>query len=252
LIEDDADLAAVEEMQKRIGPLSQSEPFDPSFKEKLKTSARRIVKTMKIQILKLRRKRLLRKVGRQIAEEKIADNSLAAETREVQTASEKLQSVDAEIQALATQTYVWARRPLLTGSVVLALAIIFAGVAYEQEVATPDTSTPKKEAIAFYDALSANQMKLARSLAIGPESALTTVKLGCDLGAAMSRYRGAEAKKFGNAATAEKPLREELESAQEKIEGDTAQVDPWHLRKVDGRWRQRVNYFTTRQVILHV
>jgi hypothetical protein len=240
----DADLAALEEIQKRIETLSQPELSGSLFKEKLKTTVRRSGKTMKIQILKLRQKRLLRKLGRLITEEQIAENSLAAETGEVKAASQKLRSLDAEIQTLAGQTYVWARRPLLTGSIALALTILFAGIAYEQELATPDTSTPRKAAIAFVNALSANDMKLARSLAIGSESELTAAKAYYDFSAALARSLGAEARKFGDAAEATKfdnSVKNDLESAREEIDGDTAGLVAFtlarYLRKTAGNWK---------------
>src|SRR5206468_5660742 len=105
----------LDDLQKRIETLGQSETSGSSFKEKLNTAVRRSGKIMKIQMLKFRRKRLLRKLGCRIAEEQVPDNSLAAETGQVKAASEKQRLVDAEIQSLAAHTYVWARRPLLIG-----------------------------------------------------------------------------------------------------------------------------------------
>ena len=233
----------LDRLQNRIRELGQEVASGPSLKEKSLATLKGAGRAMKIQLLKLRRRRLLRKLGRRIAEEQIADTSLAAETGEVKAASEKLRSVNAEIQTLAAQTYVWARRPLLISAIVLGLTIIFAGIAFEQEVAMPDSSTPKEAAIAFIRALQSNQMRVARALAVGSDTDLAQWKLEGDLDLAVERTNAAMAKKFGSdsgSANTDRNLNTRFESATEKTNGDTARLVDGddvlaQLRKSDGK-----------------
>lgn len=215
------------QLQLRIEVLGQSVDSGPSFKEKLIGAVKGVGRAMKIQLLKFRRNRLLTKLGRRIAEEQAADNSLGAETGEVKAASDKLRLVDAEIKTLAAQSYIWARRPLLTGSIAVAAAIVCTGTFYHQALAAPDLSTPKKAVQAFEDALQHNDMALARSLVLGTDEQLAAMKAAYDYVDGLCRVLATASKKFGANETDIKTAADcdkIWTTGEEHIDGDKATV----------------------------
>jgi hypothetical protein len=121
-------------IQRRIELLGQPINWGTAFKDKARAAVKGVVRAMKIQIFKFRRNRAFRTLGRQLRQTPNIDSSLAAETDYSKTILEKIRRLDSERQELAPRTYIWARRPLWAGTIVLALVIPLAGIAYEQEV----------------------------------------------------------------------------------------------------------------------
>ncbi len=117
--------------------------------------------------------------------------------------------------------------------------------AQQQQTALPDSSTPKKAALAFINALQSNNMKVARELAIGSDEELTDWKQESDQDLAIDRTNAATAKRFGAEIVSGNPDRNwntRFESATEKINGDQAELvdgndELAQLRKTDGRWK---------------
>ena len=70
-------------------------------------------------------------------------------------------------------------------------------VAQQQQIAQPDSSTPKKAALAFIHALESNDMKVARALAIGADKELADWKRERDFDVAIVHTNAAVAKRFG-------------------------------------------------------
>ena len=135
--------------------------------------------------------------------------------------------VNSEIRTLVLQTYTRITKPLLTGSLAVAMTIVFVGVAYEQESPRPDLSTPKKAMQAFTEALLRNDMALAKSLALGNESQLANAKLSIDLDLAKHRMAVAATKRF-DVNNAHEASSENYDTtwtkASEVIEGDKARL----------------------------
>jgi hypothetical protein len=229
----------LDRIQNRTEALSQAVGSGPSFKEKSIGVMKGVGRAMTIQTLNFRRNRLFRKLGNQIRKSTNTDSSLATEIDHSKAVSQKIKRVDSDIDDLAAGTYFWARRPLLTGSLVIILMIVFAGIAYEQESMTPDLSTPRKTVQAFEAALERNDMTLARSLAFGNEQGLALAKMRHDFTRTFYRMQLARAKHFGgermNEATDDYDT--ELAKADERIEGDKATLATLKLEKAEQTWK---------------
>jgi tetratricopeptide (TPR) repeat protein len=114
----------------RIAILRQPINSGPSFKEKRRAGAIRVGRVIKIQGLKLRRNQLFRKLGGQIRKGQTVEASLATEIEHSRAVADRVQTANREIKEIAAGTYAWARKPLLTGSI-LAL-IVCTGIIYHQ------------------------------------------------------------------------------------------------------------------------
>jgi len=92
----------------------------------------------------------------------------------------------------------------------------------------PDTSTPKTAAVAFAKAVMAGDMDTVHKTAIGTDAQFAAVKSLSDMLAAMKRYEAAAVRKFGDegklAKDVNKDLAEEVDAADEQINGDTASL----------------------------
>lgn len=113
----------------------------------------------------------------------------------------------------------------------------------------PDTSTPKNTALTFAKAVMAGDMDTVHKTATGTDAQFAAVKTFSDVVAAMRRYEEAAMKKFGDegklSREVNKDLAEEVDAAEEKIEGDTATLinkknpakRPMKLKKDAGGWK---------------
>ena len=91
--------------------------------EKAKVLASRIGKAIQIEALKLRRRRILRRLGANLRQSD-ANSSLAEEIRAARGVADRVSSVETEIRQLRLQTYPWARQPLLLAYLLVLLAAV--------------------------------------------------------------------------------------------------------------------------------
>ena len=210
----------------RLEALSRPINCGPSSKDKLKATVKGMLRAMKIQILKFRRKRAFRKLGGEIRQDPLADAELSSEIGSSKAVFDRIQSVNAEIRDLAAGTYFWARKPLLTLSIVFALSLAGAGIIHNRALAAPDLSTPRKAVQAFEDALQRNDMALAKSLALASDQQLLAAKMRHDGFYALNRSAIAVNNKFGPEQGTEPPVdyAAELAKLHEQIEGNKATV----------------------------
>lgn len=90
----------------------------------------------------------------------------------------------------------------------------------------PDTSTPKKAAVAFANALTAGDMDAVHKLATGNDAQFALVKSLSDVIQGFKHLDAASTKKFGDAGKLPKEMSMDIAadfaSAEEKIDGDKA------------------------------
>jgi hypothetical protein len=105
----------------------------------------------------------------------------------------------------------------------LTTALVIASVARAD---APDTSTPKKAAIAFAKAVQAGDMTTAKTLATGSDSEWKLIKMMSETMVAVKAFSAAAAEKFGDQGKLPPDMAMDLsadfESSDEKIDGDTA------------------------------
>jgi hypothetical protein len=154
----------ITQIQNQIEALNRPISSGPSFKQKVTAVVKGAVRVMKIQILKFKRNRLFRKLGGQLRQSSDIEGSLTLEAEQSRSVSEKIDVVNSEIRTLAAETYLWARKPLMAGSLVLILMAAFAAVAYEQGAGLPsDLSGGAKEDAAVWSANYRNAKFITRA-----------------------------------------------------------------------------------------
>jgi hypothetical protein len=149
-------------------------------------------------------------------------------------------------------------------AVVLAVALGGARPASAAEV-KPDPSTPKGAAAALFKAMQSGDAAAVRPLVVGTDRQVALFQAMVPLTGAFKALETAAVKKFGpegkqitgggSATTPAADLEDELEAAQEKIDGDTAELTPkataaadagktaaaakppMKLKRVDGVWK---------------
>jgi len=129
-------------------------------------------------------------------------------------------------QTLAGEKYPRLSRPLLLILIGFAAFILSASIAYEQELAATDLSTPKKALHAFIDALAHDNTKLASSFTLGSEKQLADAKLNLDVPRAVFRLGRSVGRFEGDKNSAQMPdYDSEWQSATERLEGDKATIE---------------------------
>ncbi|HYE17282.1 MAG TPA: hypothetical protein VEA69_02500 [Tepidisphaeraceae bacterium] len=119
----------------------------------------------------------------------------------------------------------------------IVLAIACAGTRPASAEVKPDPSTPKGAAAALFKAMQAGDVAAVRPLVVGSDRQVALFEAMIPLTSAFKSLETAAVKKFGpegkqingggpGAATPTAELEDELETALEKIDGDTAELTP--------------------------
>jgi len=115
----------VDQIDDRLTTLRQHErnPSD-TFGGKVKSWWKGMIRTVRIAALERQRRSTLKQLGVAVRKSPGPNTSRTSESQAAGQIGEKITSIDASIRELRASTYVWARRPLLTSSLVLLLAMV--------------------------------------------------------------------------------------------------------------------------------
>jgi hypothetical protein len=152
---------------------------------------------------------------------------------------------------------------------ILAIGLTIVSVA-RADAQAPDTSTPKKAAVAFANAVNQGDMKTAHALATGTDAEFAAIKGIGDVYQACNRLAAAATKKFGKdgklSADDVASLKDlsidmpaDFEAAQEKIDGNKATLvdkskpndpNPPVLKKDANGWKMDLTYLDESSIML--
>jgi len=114
-------VSRLDQVTGRVTQLRQQKSeVSSTFSGKAKALASKIGRAVQLGTLLLRRRRIQRQLGAMLRQSD-ANSSSAEEARHASAVADRITLIDAEITRLRTQTYPWARRPLLAACVMLAL-----------------------------------------------------------------------------------------------------------------------------------
>ena len=115
----------VNQIDDRLMSLRQLEhKSSDAFGEKLTAWWSRMVRKAKIAALERKRRSTLKQLGAAVRKSLSPNVPPSDEAHAASQIAEKIGNIDASIRELRASTYVWARRPFLTSSLVLLLAIV--------------------------------------------------------------------------------------------------------------------------------
>src|SRR5438874_1273663 len=124
-------VSRLDAVAQRVTQLRQQQVAVPStFGEKAKVFANRIARAFQLEVLRLKRRRLLRQLGANLRQ---SGTNSSDEARSASAVADRVGTLEAEMRELAPQTYPWARRPLLLACLLLLVAAISGGFALRHQ-----------------------------------------------------------------------------------------------------------------------
>lgn len=227
----------INKIQDQIKALGNPDSFEPAFKQKIKAAVKEAGRLIKIQILKFRRNHALRKLGDHIRHGSEAHAELTPEIDNSRNVANEIGSVNSDIRGLAVKTYFWARRPLLTSAIVLAVVLLCSGLIHHQAQSQPSsTPTPVAQSDPKMDALIAELFSTAAAKASSASTPASSAKLRSEDSLAVERYL--RSRLMGGAT--ESQIIQLSDAIAEKFLGDIASEDRSHFISGTGNERQVV------------